>query len=244
MPFTFSHPAAILPATLLPKRYYSLTGLIAGSVAPDFEYFLRVSVYSDYSHTISGIFWFNLPLALILAWLYHEIVRNPLIGSLPRFFRLRLQAFSDFSWKRYVSKNWGIVLISVVIGAASHIVWDSFTHEGGYFTKIIPTLAKDYSILGHPVAGYHLAQHTSTLFGALVLLLYIYKLPLKRESSSSHYPGYWWSVIFITVAFILLKIIMGIDAHLINTIIVAGMSGAMLALAVTPPLLRMIKVKK
>lgn len=245
MPFTFSHPAAILPALLLPKRYYSFTGLIAGSVAPDFEYFLRVSIISDYSHTIPGIFWFNLPLAFILAWLYHETVREPLIGSLPKFFRLRLQAFSSFNWKEYVRKNWGIVLVSIVLGAASHLLWDSFTHESGYFATILPVLTQNYYLLGHPVAGYHIAQHTSTLIGAIILLMYIYKLPLTQHSINLNYTGYWWTVIFITLSFIVLKVMIGIETQVINTTIVAGMSGAMLALVVTPPLLRgIVKIQK
>lgn len=245
MPFTFSHPAAILPAILLPKRYYSFTGLIAGSVVPDFEYFLRVSVYSDYSHTFSGILWFNMPLAFIIAWLYHEVVRNPLIGSLPKFFRMRLQAFATFDWKAYVRMNWLTVLVSIAFGAATHLLWDSFTHQEGYFARNIPALTNNYDILGYSTAGFHLAQHMSTLFGAAILLLYIYKLPLTQDSLVSNYTGYWWGVVFITVSFIVLKISIGIEAHLINTIIVAGMSGAMLALVITPPLLRnILKIQK
>ena len=57
MPFTFSHPAIILPLKKLPKKYISMTGLIVGSIAPDFEYFLRMK--SKYSHTMSGILWYD-----------------------------------------------------------------------------------------------------------------------------------------------------------------------------------------
>ncbi|WP_240482010.1 DUF4184 family protein [Flavobacterium psychrophilum] len=39
MPFTFSHPAIILPLRYLPRQWFSLTGLIIGSLTPDFEYF-------------------------------------------------------------------------------------------------------------------------------------------------------------------------------------------------------------
>jgi hypothetical protein len=42
MPFTFAHPAIVLPLKHLPKRWYSLTGLIIGSMTPDFEYFIRM----------------------------------------------------------------------------------------------------------------------------------------------------------------------------------------------------------
>jgi hypothetical protein len=237
MPFTFSHPAAILPATLLPKRYYSFTGLIAGSVVPDFEYFIRVSVNSEYSHTISGIFWFNMPLTFILAWLYHEIVKKPLIGSLPDFFRLRIQTFSSFNWKVYVRKNWGIVLVSIIIGAATHLLWDSFTHEESYFARVIPFLAQEYTIGGYTIAGFKLAQHVSTIIGGLILLLYVYNLPLKQEVVHTKYTGYWWIAILITITVIGIKLMFGIEAHLVNNIIIAGMSGAMLALVITPALL-------
>ncbi|WP_113654854.1 DUF4184 family protein, partial [Pedobacter namyangjuensis] len=30
MPFTFSHPAIVLPLTYLPKKWFSLTGLVIG----------------------------------------------------------------------------------------------------------------------------------------------------------------------------------------------------------------------
>ena len=46
MPFTFSHPAVILPATYLDKKYYCLSALIIGSMTPDFEYFIRMRDFS------------------------------------------------------------------------------------------------------------------------------------------------------------------------------------------------------
>nr|WP_237421370.1 DUF4184 family protein [Flavobacterium sp. HBTb2-11-1] len=70
MPFTFSHPAIILPLRYLPKSWFSITALTIGSLTPDFEYFLRMKVKSDYSHTLDGIFWFDLPLALLLTFLF------------------------------------------------------------------------------------------------------------------------------------------------------------------------------
>ncbi len=39
MPFTFAHPAAVLPFMKKQSKYISVTALILGSMAPDFEYF-------------------------------------------------------------------------------------------------------------------------------------------------------------------------------------------------------------
>ena len=83
MPFTFSHPAIILPLTYLPRRWFSLTGLIIGSLTPDFEYFIRMTPYSLYSHTLSGLFWFDIPLGLLLCFIFHNLVRDSLCSNLP-----------------------------------------------------------------------------------------------------------------------------------------------------------------
>jgi len=42
MPFTFSHPAIVLPLATLRRQWISATGLIIGSITPDFEYFIRM----------------------------------------------------------------------------------------------------------------------------------------------------------------------------------------------------------
>jgi len=133
MPFTFSHPAIVLPATLLPKRTYSLTGLIIGSITPDFEYFIRMKDFARYSHTWSGIFWFDLPLGIILAFIYHQIVRDSLLANLPTSIQIRLSQYSKFNWLKYFKRNWMLVIISLIMGSFSHLFWDSFTHSNGYF---------------------------------------------------------------------------------------------------------------
>jgi hypothetical protein len=76
MPFTFSHPAILIPLRVLPKNLFSITGLVIGSLIPDFEYFLRLKLKSDHSHTLSGIFWFDLPVSLFFCFIFHLIVRK------------------------------------------------------------------------------------------------------------------------------------------------------------------------
>lgn len=72
MPFTFSHPGAVLPLNFLPKKYFSMTALVIGSMAPDFEYFFRMRAQSYYSHRWSGMFWFDLPWLLFLPLFFME----------------------------------------------------------------------------------------------------------------------------------------------------------------------------
>src|ERR1700712_1533317 len=83
MPFTLAHPAIVLPLRKLPKHWYSLTGLIIGSITPDFEYFIRMRVQSIYSHTLWGLFWFDIPLGLLLTFGYLSFIRDGLVDNLP-----------------------------------------------------------------------------------------------------------------------------------------------------------------
>ncbi|MEG1227787.1 MAG: DUF4184 family protein, partial [Flavobacterium sp.] len=41
----------MLPLQFLNKKWFSLTGLVIGSMIPDFEYFIRMRIQSIYSHT-------------------------------------------------------------------------------------------------------------------------------------------------------------------------------------------------
>src|SRR6476469_6066893 len=137
MPFTFSHPAIVLPVTYLPKKWYSLSALIVGSITPDFEYFIRMKDFSKYSHTWDGLFWFDVPLGLILLFIFHNVVRNILIVYLPFGLNIRFSSFANFNWNKYFRSNVIVVLISLIVGSASHLFWDSFTHAHEYFFEAI-----------------------------------------------------------------------------------------------------------
>ncbi|AIK36171.1 hypothetical protein BG07_3819 [Bacillus pseudomycoides] len=50
MPFTFAHPAAVIPFCKK-QRYVSVTALVLGSMVPDFEYFLHFRPYGVIGHT-------------------------------------------------------------------------------------------------------------------------------------------------------------------------------------------------
>lgn len=228
MPFTFSHPAAILPATLLPKRAYSLTGLIIGSMAPDFEYFIRMKGLSIYSHDILGAFWFDLPLGLLLAFIYHNIVRDPLIANLPTVFRSRLTRFTTFNWTEYLRNHWYIVIPSLLVGTASHIIWDGFTHENGYFVKVLPILQHHFMLFGHWVLLCNAGQHLSTLFGGLAVLFYILHLPADAQVKSDFKIQYWLSISLLSLLIFILRVFLGSShyrtfEYVIVTIIASGL---------------------
>lgn len=175
MPFTLAHPAAVLP---LFREPFVPAALVAGSVAPDLPYFLRatglpVTAQSWYepflnattSHTLSGAATVGLPLAgaLYLAWLVSRPAAAALTAA-PAASPVTVGAPA-----RRRTSRWAWVVVSLALGLATHLVWDSFTHGDGYVVTHVPAL-------GTTVAGdltwARLLQHLSTVAGLAVLAVH------------------------------------------------------------------------
>jgi hypothetical protein len=238
MPFTFSHPAIVLPLTFLPRQWFSLTGLVIGSMIPDFEYFLRMKVQSNYSHTLTGLFGFDLPLGIFIAFVFHNVVRNNLFDNLPTVLESRLTAFKHFNWNRYFKNNWFVVTISILIGAASHIFWDSFTHDHGYFVQTIPALQNSVDFLGGQIPILKILQHSSTLLGGLVIAFAIYKLPTNKTEIRNISLKYWTILGGLTLTIIAVRLLSGLELKQYGNVIVTAISAGLISLTLTPWLTR------
>lgn len=234
MPFTFSHPAAVLPFTRLKPQWFSLTALIIGSLAPDFEYFLRMEMYGHYSHTIQGIFFFNLPLVIILSFVYHIIVRDSLINNLPTFLSNRLSSFIDFEWNRYFKKNVLVILVSALIGVSSHIIWDGFTHANGFFVENIRGLKSVFYVGGQRFHVFNVLQHLSSLMGAIVVVLWVMKIPQNTETVLRKSTNYWPKVFVAFVAILLLRYYFGNIITDIKQWVVPCIASILAAIVIVP----------
>jgi hypothetical protein len=171
MPFTFSHPAAILPFKIFPKKWISLTGLIVGSMVPDFEKFIKMSPGNSFSHTWEGLFLFNLPFGLLLCFVFHNVVRDSLICHLPLYFRKRLAHTLQYIWTGYFRKRYALVIISILIGTISHIGWDSITHKRGLAVRLMPFLEWKISVAGVGQPIYGMLDLISTVIGGDLFFL-------------------------------------------------------------------------
>lgn len=244
MPFTFSHPAIVLPLTYLPKRWYSLTGIVIGSLTPNFEYFLRMKIKSIYSHTIEGVFWFDITLGVILAFIFHNLVRDELFDNLPIFLKSRFSSFKKFNWNIYFKQNWIIVLISILIGSCSHIFWDDFTHNSGYFVHKFSILSTNIHFGLVQIPTYKILQHLSTLIGGILISYAIYKLPKKEEKLSKKIDSKYWAIIaLLTFSIFTIRIINGLNFKQFGSTIVTCISAIVISLTLTPLLLDKIKKK-
>lgn len=176
MPFTFTHPAIVIPIKKRWTKYFSLTALVIGSMAPDFEYFTRFIPRGTIGHTAMGFFYFNLPLCFFIAYIYHYIVKKPFIFNMPSplnkwYYLLAVEKWGINSIKEFMTFSY-----SAVIGMASHVFWDSFTHKTGFFVKRVSLLRASIHISNHKIPVYKFLQHGSTLISIIIILTYLYKI--------------------------------------------------------------------
>lgn len=238
MPFTFSHPAIILPLTTTKRLGLSATGLIIGSITPDFEYFIRMKVQSDYSHSLGGLFWFDLPLGIILCFIYQGIVRNSFIDNSPDFIQKRINKFMSFNWTKYFSLNWFIVCVSILIGAFSHLLWDSVTHETGYFVERSSLLNSAVQLNGLTVPMYKIIQHLSSLTGGLIIAMTFSMIERSTIRTTHNIAKYWLMIVSITLTIVLLRLLFGLQFNQYGNLIVTVISAVLIALILTPLILR------
>ena len=206
MPFTFSHPAIVLPLIGARKKLFSATGLVVGSIIPDFEYFITLTPeINRFGHSIKGIFLFALPVALAVSFLFHNLVRNPLISNLPSFLNRRLSKFQSFNWNFYARKNILKVVLSILIGTISHSLWDSFTHDTGFFARHFSIFEKNTYFIFYERSLRVIIWDVSSVAGFITILLVILSLKPGINTKNREIFSYWFIVALVTTLVVFLK---------------------------------------
>jgi hypothetical protein len=234
MPFTPAHSAAVLPFLKIKPHHVSATCLVAGSVAPDFEYFFKLSVDSMHSHTLWGIIYFDIPVVVILSLLLHGIIKKNLIRNLPAFLQRKFQALVNLNFIATLRERPLVCVSSAALGAISHIVWDAFTHQTGFFVKILSFYNGafiPYDGVRYPL--WYALQHISTIVGLSILFLYI--LFMKQERNIILYRPvltYWFYLIVITIGVVAIRFAIKSSDYNLGNLVVSCITGLCIGLVV------------
>ncbi|HLJ55984.1 MAG TPA: DUF4184 family protein [Chthonomonadaceae bacterium] len=166
MPFTLSHPAAAVPFARLGLP---LSALVIGSMAPDFPYFVQWTAHFQLGHTVPGLLLFDLPAGLAALALFHGLLKWPLVALMPPGHLERLaraaRGFQIAAPDRLLR-----AAAAVLIGAATHLAWDSFTHSNSPIVERSTALrATVFGALWGGLPLYRLLQHGSSIAGAALL---------------------------------------------------------------------------
>ena len=167
------------------------SALVIGTLAPDFEYLVKLDAHGRVAHTFPGVFVVTLPLALIVLWIFHRFVKVPVVRLLPDGVQRRLSNhLGDFSFvgpSRFL-----LIVVSILLGIATHILWDSFTHRGTWLYARWPLMRQMFHLpLEGTVPLYKALQHGSSVLGVGVVLIWLVLWYRRSEATAptSGSPG-------------------------------------------------------
>jgi len=143
-----------------------MTALMVGSMAPDFGYFFSHEASRAFTHSWPGLVTFSLPAGLAVWLFYVAVLEKATITLLTDRWHTRFAHTDAITLSLLVR-----AAIAVVLGAATHLLWDALTHRATFVTDAFPVL------LG-PVPGvpwmpiYHFLHGLSSVVGLVILAIW------------------------------------------------------------------------
>jgi len=169
VPFTISHAAAVLPLHQWTREKLPLAALMIGSMSPDFAYFISGDPGRLATHSIAGLFTFCWPVSLVLWLLFVRVLEQPTLALMPASWAARIVP----PQREWTLKTLLIASAAVLLGAVTHLIWDSFTHAQTPVTNTLRGLhAVAVEIGGTSIPWYGILQHVSTLLGLVCLTVW------------------------------------------------------------------------
>lgn len=173
-------------------------------MAPDIEYFIRMRAGGGYGHTIPGAFLLSLPLGLIALWIFHRFIKRAIDLLVPSALGNRMLPWLG-EFRFLPPLRFGIICVSMLIGIATHIAWDSFTHRRTWLYNHWQFL---HGVVRLPFGRWEpwvgIFQIVSSIIGIVCLLVWFvhwYRAtsPARRSTRVLH-PILRWAVIVLMVA--------------------------------------------
>lgn len=201
MPWTFAHPLAILPIHRMARRRLGFMALVVGSISPDLGYYVLAFDTATLAHQWLGLLLVCLPSSWCV-FLFLRWMRTRFVYLLPQLQRQALQAHIALP-QTFSATQITWTSLAMLLGAATHVIWDAFTHASGFAVQYFSFLRESVGLGYVNVPVFHLLQHVSTLAGAL-LLSYAYwrwlkKLPHVVILEPRENDG-WRNLLFVSTA--------------------------------------------
>ena len=160
MPFTISHVVAILPLTTpRPARWFSPRRWSSGRWCPMFRCWRPTWALTPGPTTSLGPITYDLVVGLVVFALWTFALRRPLTDLAPHGLRARLSPAQPVR-----GRAWLWAGVALVVGAYTHVMWDSFTHANRWGTNISPP-----ERVPGPLPGFKWLQHGCGILGLLFL---------------------------------------------------------------------------
>lgn len=184
MPFTPTHILAIVPLAAVRRWRLPFSALAIGSMIPDLPLFVPLASNYGVTHSTLGLFTADLPLGLAGFLAFQLLFKGPLFALLPAAIQRRCVGLARPNIE--ATGGFGLrAVLAVVVGALTHIAWDSFTHRDRTGTHLVPGLnATAFALGGSSVPYYKALQYGCTAVG-LPLLAVLAVRWLRRQRPGS-----------------------------------------------------------
>lgn len=219
MPYTISHAIIALPVSIISKRKVPVAAVMVGAASPDFPYLIALSPTHAPGHSSLGVFVYCLIPSLIVLFFWYRWLELPTL----EFWKLPTRKDAD------VMPSLSLIVVGVLIGAYSHMLWDATSHSYGFIAENSDFWQQPYFSL--PL--YKWNQYGSGVFGLVALSLWYVFTWLNN--SKSKYTGnfYLGAVIYgVFISALVLLVYMTRDSsslyELIVRLSIAVMSGGII----------------
>ncbi len=174
MPFTVTHTLAVAPiAARWPM--FPAAALFIGAMIPDWGLFVPVGPGYTLMHSWPGLLLACVPLGLILLLLFRSLVRRAMVELTPTEMQSRLTKFKVWQ-TRFTAKEILAASVALAIGAASHLIWDAFTHHGRWGVELLPFMSTVlFELGGSQVQLFKFFQHGSSVIGLPLLACWVWR---------------------------------------------------------------------
>jgi hypothetical protein len=135
-------------------------------MAPDFGYFFSHDASRALTHTFASLPTFSLPAGLVVWLFYVVMLEKTTITLLSDRWHTRFAHTEAITASLVVRAS-----LAILLGAATHLLWDAFTHRDTFVTNALP-------MLSGPVPGfgwmpiYHLLHGLSSVVGLVILVFW------------------------------------------------------------------------
>ena len=253
MPFTLAHPIATIPLWHATRRRLDLPALAIGSAVPDISYFIALRPFPNIGHSPLGILMQGIPSGLILLFIWRYLLWDATLALLPseRFAETSVETLHEEEVSPPSHRNsflitlargippsshysfWPVsrlitIILSIAIGALTHVVWDSATHIYGWTVVRVSWLS---AFVG-PLPVYKWLQHGGGVIGLALLFVLSIKTLHKREPqypplqlSIRHKRTAWLAVSISTALVIWQAVNLLPPEYGFSSLIVAGVIG-------------------
>lgn len=130
MPFTFAHIGYVLPIKKRWTEKFSFSGLLFGSLAPDYDILFRFTNnrIHIFDFDFACVFLMVLPLAFFSLVGFHLICQRIILQMIPKNLSEHWKSFLTINIASYVKENFIKIILSLIFAIYLHLILDFICH--------------------------------------------------------------------------------------------------------------------